>query len=168
MAPVFRFITAAAVTLVHLCWVSAAIIQEVDPHGDIVDDVGSGGVSSKLPMKPFSVQELLRVMAPVEALDINAALAMLEPATATPDDPVALARANVNPGGVPLMHYLMGLLPRLESNGAARAGLAAVITRLAVVGADVNAEHPNPRDPSLLYKVSEKDTRQHFFLLAVV
>ena len=153
MAPIFRFLTAAAVVLMNLIYAAATIMQEVDTHGDIVDAVGSGGDSSTTLTKPFSVQALLGFLAPVKALDLNSARSLLEPAAATPDDPVALARATVSPSGVPLMHYLMGLLPRLENNGAARVSLATVIARLAAVGADVNAEHPNARDPSLLYKV---------------
>ena len=97
----------------------------------------------------FSVPALLNLLSPLEALDIAAAQELVK--RSTPDDPAVLARATV--GRVPLLHYLVGLLPRLENAAAARTGLASIIIRLAALGADVNAEHPSPSDPSLLYKV---------------
>jgi hypothetical protein len=152
-------IAAAFVLLMQPHCVTSTIVQEVGVHGDTASSLGPGGDSSVTLTQTFSVQALLRLLAPVEALDLRAALALIEPAAVTADDLRALARATVGPAGVPLMHYLVGLLPRLESNAAARVELAALLARLSVLGADVNAVHPNPKDPSLLYKVRREMPR---------
>jgi hypothetical protein len=139
----FHFCQIVAIVLLLLSFpsgvASSAAGVSVGPDGFLQTAVGTS----------FSVPALLNLLSPVEALDIAAAHELVK--NATPEDPAALARATV--GRVPLLHYLVGLLPRLENAAAARQSLASVVARLAALGADVNAEHPSPSDPSLLYKV---------------
>ena len=98
----------------------------------------------------FSVETLMKKLAPAEALDLRAALALIEPMDTAPDDPATLHSATVE--NEPLLHYLFSLLPRLEHHGPSRAALGRLLQRLVAHGANANALHPNPNDPSLLYK----------------
>ena len=119
---------------------------------DAVEVDAFGNSAADTPPAVFSVDALLGSLWPDEALNLGAALALVEPPTARPDNAAALRFAALGPTRVPLLHHLFGLLPRVESHGPTARALNRLIALLAAVGADVNAKAPNPGEPSLLYK----------------
>jgi hypothetical protein len=140
--------------LLAVLGVAAAV--EVDVQASSDDSlVTNTGADSMYSGRTFVVDALLGLLSPPEAMDLGAALDLVSNEAALPHDKKALARAVVPTSlttVTPLLHYLLGLVPRLSHHAPSREALATLFARLIELGCDPNHHPPNPNEPSLLYK----------------